>query len=208
METGSVTFALGWPEHRPMNPTEDAVLATVADLIGQTLERTALSDQEHEVILQLQRALLPEGPAINDVDVASAYSPAMSTVGLGGDFYDVLAVTRHRSLLVIGDITGHGAEAVAAMAELKSVIHHLLRSTMTLESTLQQADVLLADRGILATAQIVEIDTHDNVVRFLNAGHPYPILRPYGQPPRLLTDGRRPMLGLATPSITTLEPSR
>ena len=84
------------------------------------------------------------------------------------------------------------------MAELKSVIRHLLNSELTLESTIHQADLFLTRQGVLATAQIVEIDTARQKLRYLNAGHPYPILRPCDGPPVLLTEGHRPMLGLGT----------
>jgi serine phosphatase RsbU (regulator of sigma subunit)/sensor domain CHASE-containing protein len=194
---------IDWPHTRSMTETEEAVLATVSDLIGQTLERTALSDQEHEVIVEFQQALLPDVPTISSLDIASGYSPAMGLVGLGGDFFDVIAVDEHRTILVVGDITGHGAEAVAAMAELKSVIHHLLRSSTTLESTLEQADLLLSRRGVLATALIAEIDTRVGTLSYINAGHPYPVLRLRHGDTRLLSDAHRPLLGLGLVSVTT-----
>jgi hypothetical protein len=194
---------LEWPASRVLNPIEEALLATVSDLIGQTLERTALSDQEHEVVVQFQHALLAELPTIAELDIASGYSPAMSVVGLGGDFYDAVVVDPNRTYIIVGDITGHGPEAVATMAELKSVIHHLLSSGTTPESTLEEMDVLLARRGVLATAQIVEIDTRRNVLRYVNAGHPYPVLRRRDGRTSLLTNGHRRMLGLGRSSAAT-----
>ena len=193
-----VLVRVEWASPRAPTQTEDAVLDTVSDLIGQTLARTALADQEHEVIVQLQRDLLPDVPSVDGLDIAFRYAPAMTVVGLGGDFYDVIAATEGRTFVVIGDITGHGSEAVAAMAELKSVVHHLLESDHPMESVMDQADLVLDRRVYLATAQIVEIDTERDTVRYLNAGHPYPVLRPHGRQGRLLIDGHRPMLGLGT----------
>ena len=53
------------------------------------------------------------------------YEPAVSLLGMGGDFYDTIRVERS-DFLVVGDVTGHGPSAVASMAELKTLTRHLL----------------------------------------------------------------------------------
>ncbi len=189
-------LGIHWRGGQAPTTIQHAVLATLGELIGQTLSRTALSEQEHHVIVQLQHDLLPEPPSIEGIDVAVRYRPAMNVVGLGGDFYDVVLTDSDRAYLVIGDITGHGSEAVAAMAEVKSIMHHLLRSGGSIETVMAQADLVLARRDVFATAQIVEVDRRRNVIRYLNAGHPYPILRAADGSARLLTDGHRVLLGL------------
>ena len=63
---------------------------------------TAQLKDERQIVLQLQRALLP--PSIPDVEateLAAAYQPANSSAGVGGDFYDAfpcpMAGSRSRS---------------------------------------------------------------------------------------------------------------
>lgn len=190
------SLSIEWPPSMELSDAETALVVTVANLISQTLERTALSDQEHEVVAQLQQALLPSVPHIDGLELATRYQPAMSVVGLGGDFYDVVVNDAERTVVIVGDITGHGPAAVAAMAELKSVLHHLLRASTPLREAVEQADVLLERRGILATALLVEIDMASDEVTCVNAGHPYPVLRPLGAQPGLLREGQGPLLGL------------
>lgn len=201
-------LVLDWPRPLVLGGAQSAVFDTMVEMIGQTLERTALTEQEHQVIVQLQRDLLPPPPELRGIDVVVHYQPAMSVVGLGGDFYDVLPADDDRVFVVIGDVTGHGSEAVAAMAELKAVIQNLLRSGSSLEAVCDEADHLLNRRGMYATAQIAEIDARSHTLRLVNAGHPYPVLRSADGSTGLLTGGHRPLLGLgaatrvATPTTT------
>jgi serine phosphatase RsbU (regulator of sigma subunit) len=60
-----------------------------------------------------------------------------------------------------------------------------------------QADVLLAQRNMLATVQICEFDLELEVLRYVNAGHPYPILRRAGGETFSLQAGHRRLLGLS-----------
>ncbi len=185
-----------WRHPGPVATTQLAVITTLANLIGQTVDRTARAQLEHDIILQLQRDLLPPPVAINGLDVEVSYLPAMSLVGLGGDFYDVIASDEGRVFVVIGDITGHGSRAVAAMSELKSAMQHLLRSGASIDLVCSQADVLLAQRNMLATVQICEFDLDLDIVRYVNAGHPYPILRRASGETVSLQAGHRRLLGL------------
>jgi serine phosphatase RsbU (regulator of sigma subunit) len=117
----------------------------------------------------------------------------------------VIVSDTERVYLVIGDVTGHGSEAVAAMAELKSVVQHLLRSDAPIDAVCEQADLILVRRGILATAQIVEVDRTARRLRYINAGHPPPVLLHAGSAD-LLLGGHRPLLGLE-PAPSTISSS-
>ena len=200
-------LVLDWPRPLVLGPAQSAVFDTMVEMIGQTLERAALTEQEHQVIVQLQRDLLPPPPTLAGIDVAVHYEPAMSVVGLGGDFYDVLPSDGGRVFVVIGDVTGHGSEAVAAMAELKAVIQNLLRSGNDLGTVCDEADLLLDRRGMYATAQIAEIDPTRHTVRLVNAGHPYPVLRRADGSTELLTGGHRPLLGLGPTAASPRPPA-
>lgn len=185
-----------WRPHEPVGVVQHAVLITLTDLIGQTLSRTARSQREHDVVVQLQRDLLSPPVEISRLEVAVGYQPALGVVGLGGDFYDLVVSDAGRVFAVIGDITGHGSRAVAAMSELKSVMQHLLRSGASIELVCAQADLLLLRRDMYATMQICEIDVDDHTLRYVNAGHPYPVIRRADGATTTLRSGHRPLLGL------------
>ena len=55
---------------------------------------------------------------------------------MGGDWYDTIALDDRRMCLVVGDVSGHGAGAVATMTQIRTVVHTLLVGGMTLPDVL------------------------------------------------------------------------
>ncbi|MEO7398371.1 MAG: CHASE domain-containing protein, partial [Ilumatobacteraceae bacterium] len=113
-------------ERRPA--PEAGRLDTIADLTAQTVERSLLYQHEHELILNLQRQTLGELPQIAGMQLAARYLPASSVLGLGGDWYDVYLLDDGRIGIVVGDVAGHGIDAIADMTEFRTTISTLLRT--------------------------------------------------------------------------------
>lgn len=191
----------------PLDAQQD-ILETIADLAEQTLQRIEHTEQEHRLVLELQRDVLTNPPPIDSIDLAVGYEPAMDAVGLGGDFYDVVVSDDGRINLIIGDVAGHGPEAVVVMAQLQAVMHELLHAGVEPAAVLAQADAHLARRRFVATAQIAQIDPTARTMTLVNAGHPFPVLRTASRI-EIVRDGHRPLLGLATdPEPPTPTPRR
>jgi sigma-B regulation protein RsbU (phosphoserine phosphatase) len=75
----------------------------------------------------LQRSLIPPTlPAITGLELAAHYRTASARL-VGGDFYDVFALTGGRWAVVMGDVSGKGAPAAA----LTSFIRYTLRALAT-----------------------------------------------------------------------------
>src|SRR5690606_676022 len=91
---GSALGVLSVLWRRP--PTFEAAmrerLRTVADLTEQTAERARLFDAEHRVTQDLQQRVLSPMPRVAGVETAARYVPASVAVGMGGDWYDGLAL--------------------------------------------------------------------------------------------------------------------
>ncbi|MGW0633339.1 ATP-binding SpoIIE family protein phosphatase [Streptomyces sp. NPDC002758] len=82
--------------------------------------------RERVTSLTLQHSLLPRQlPELAAVEVASRYLPAGSGVGVGGDWFDVIPLSGARVALVVGDVVGHGLQASATMARLRSAVRAL-----------------------------------------------------------------------------------
>ena len=65
----------------------------------------------------LQRTLLPPAlPTIPGLELEAAFQPAGEGTDLGGDFYDAVEVGDGEWLVVVGDVSGKGAEAAAVSA--------------------------------------------------------------------------------------------
>ena len=108
----------------------------------------------------------------------SATSRRGAKAGLGGDWYDAIALPDGRVVLAIGDVAGHGLPAIAQMAQLR---HALVGLAMTGEP----ADRLLAWLNDLvlhrlaettATAVVGHLDPATGVFTWGQAGHLAPIL--------------------------------
>ncbi|WP_435616328.1 SpoIIE family protein phosphatase [Streptomyces sp. Tue6028] len=79
--------------------------------------------REHALAFALQRSLLPaELPEQNAVYAAYRYLPAEA--GVGGDWFDVIALPGARVALVVGDVVGHGLQAAATMGRLRTAVHN------------------------------------------------------------------------------------
>ena len=103
--------------------------------------------ERSRVAAALQASLVPgELPAIPAAEVASRYEPAGDGREIGGDFFDVFTLGDDRWGLVLGDVSGKGAEAAAVTAlarytlrTLASVRHRPSRTLRELNARLLAA---------------------------------------------------------------------
>lgn len=185
---------------RSANPAtfEHEDLRLAEELVGYTGQR--LDDQrryarERQAALALQRNLLPHvlnsGPGL---EVASRYTPAEIEDGVGGDWFDVIALSRARTALVIGDVVGHGIAAAAAMGRLRTAVRTLAYMDLPPAGLFSRVDTTVmsfaeGDRFDDATASpmtgatclILVYDGHTGRAVCASAGHPPPlIVRPDG----------------------------
>jgi serine phosphatase RsbU (regulator of sigma subunit) len=132
----------------------------------------------HSHIDSLQEALIPELPAVlGQSFISAAYAPA-SGPGAGGDFYDAFELDDGRVVAFIGDVAGHGREALARTA----FIHYGLRTWLK-EGAEPRVAIELASRvlgedlgGLFCTALICRYDPASAMLTWASAGHPPPIL--------------------------------
>ena len=148
--------------------------------------------REHAISLSLQRSLLPAAlPSFDRLDVAVRYVPAGVGSEVGGDWYDVIELSRNRVGLVVGDVMGQLRLGTRAYAVDEGPLDEVVR----------RVDVLLQKLGELHTATLVlaVIDLDASTLELVNAGHPPPILIDPAGATQLLTDGHSRLLGVAPP---------
>jgi serine phosphatase RsbU (regulator of sigma subunit) len=158
--------------------------------------------REHAISLSLQRSLLPAAlPSFDRLDVAVRYVPAGVGSEVGGDWYDVIELSRNRVGLVIGDVMGHGVRQAAVMGQLRLGTRAYAVDEGPLDEVVRRVDVLLQNLGELHTATLVlaVIDLDASTLELVNAGHPPPILIDPAGATQLLTDGHSRLLGVAPP---------
>ena len=158
----------------------------------------ARTRREHQIAETLQRSLLPDHrPDIPGVAVAARYVPATADLHVGGDWYDVIQLRGGLIGLVIGDVAGHGLQAAAAMAQLRTAVRAYAVHDPSPEAVMNGLHGLVRELPMaeMVTLLYVLYDPDTGTARFTNAGHPPALLIENGAT-RYLDGGLAPPLGV------------
>jgi hypothetical protein len=126
----------------------------------------------------MQAALVPEvPPQVAGEGVSVAYRPA-DGVAAGGDFYDVFELEPGRIALVLGDVCGHGREALNRAALSRFTIRAYLQAGLEPRAALALAGEALADpiSAHFATVLVGIYRPDEGRLTYASAGHPGPIV--------------------------------
>ena len=165
---------------RTFDQRDLAVLELAAGRAAPGIERARLFgelEQQREVAITLQRALLPPRlPDAAGVETAARYLPARAEVG--GDWYDVLELPRGCLGIAIGDVVGHGLRAAALMGTLRTALHAYALAGTGPGRSLELVDrfVQSIDSDAMATAAYAVFDPETGALTFATAGHLPPVL--------------------------------
>ncbi|HEY0937319.1 MAG TPA: PP2C family protein-serine/threonine phosphatase [Trebonia sp.] len=153
-------------------------LARARGLLTGSEQRAA---EEHELALRLQRAIMPSGVrllATAGVDIAARCRPAKRGSLVAGDWYDVLELPGGDLLFTVGDVAGHGIDAVTGMVAARNALRGLAATgadPAELIGTLNRAACLFAD-GLTGTVVCGRYSPERQVLRWARAGHLPPVL--------------------------------
>ena len=143
--------------------------------------RARVLEAEREQLLNdvglLERALLPEVPAQLGGLVASvAYRPCEG-LAAGGDFYDAFELPGGRAAVLVGDVAGHGQEALERTNAIRAGLHACLEAGMSPRSALASIGQRAAESSERLTTVVVAVhDPAAGTLTYSAAGHPPPIL--------------------------------
>ncbi len=144
----------------------------------------------------LQSALLPAIPSrIGETDLAVAYAPAEGPAA-GGDFHDVLTLPEGRIGIVVGDVCGHGREALANTALVHYTVRAYLEAGLEPRESLRLANGALSGKlGETFVAVVAAVyDPASSTLDYATAGHPTPLIA--GQPDRAVGALTPPPIGV------------
>lgn len=109
-----------------------------AELYARARELQRLNEElrqahtrEREVAVTLQEAMLHAPDLAHHRDVVVRYLPAVESLNVSGDWYDVVDIPPDRLALAVGDVIGHGLEAAAVTGEPGRAGCHQGRGTCT-----------------------------------------------------------------------------
>ena len=153
-------------------------LAATRDQLADTEHRAA---EEHLLAVRLQQAIMPptaEPVETAGIEVAVRYRPAGPGHLVGGDWYDTLLLPTKEVLLVIGDIAGHGIDAVTGMVMARNCLRGLAitgAGPAELLAFLNSAVYHLID-GVVGTVVCGLYNPALRTLRWARAGHLPPIV--------------------------------
>ena len=143
----------------------------------ETLERER--QRVHDLAVQLQRGLLPDKLLSRPgMDIAARYESASDVHEVGGDWYDAIELRDGRVALVVGDIVGHGIDAMISMGRLRAALSALAIHNDHPASLLTELDEFVGgpDGTAYATLFYAIVDTQEHIVTYASAGHPPALL--------------------------------
>ncbi|MFI1334117.1 PP2C family protein-serine/threonine phosphatase [Streptomyces sp. NPDC020845] len=158
----------------------DADLRTRAQELQELNERLrAAHAQERTTALALQQAMLPALVPGLHRHVAVRYRPAVGSLNVCGDWYEVFELADGRIAAAVGDVVGQGLEAACVMGQLRSALSAASRAVggpaRALEVLGRYARSI--EGALAATAVQVVIDRSARSIVYSCAGHPPPLLR-------------------------------
>ena len=160
------------------SPTfSEADVVIAQDLAGRaaiSLDNARRFTQEHHIALELQRALLsgPNRPH-RGLTIATRYLASGSSALVGGDWFDSVRLSRGRTLLVIGDVMGHGVAAAVDMSRYSSMLRVVAEQELPPHQVLERMDQMMAKIGTArpATCLLALADPRRGVCTYASAGH-------------------------------------
>ena len=174
-------------------------------LLQIAADRLALAVQAHASIAEstattaLQRSLLPSRlPLVTGLDFAARYAPG-AQLGVGGDWYDVFALSGGRIGVVIGDVAGHGFPAAVVMGRLRSALRAYALDNDAPDVVMDKLDRKAShfEAGVMATVAYGVVEPDAGRLTLCLAGHLQPVLAMPGRPSEFINAAVDPPIGFS-----------
>ncbi|MCT4353537.1 SpoIIE family protein phosphatase [Streptomyces sp. Je 1-79] len=169
------------PRQAPLGKRE----AMEAELYARARELQRLNEElrqaharERQVAVALQEAMLHSPDLEGHRNVAVRYLPAVGSLNVCGDWFDVVDLPGDSFGVAVGDVVGHGLEAAAVMGMLRSALSAAVRALPEPAKSLEVLGLYARSvEGALATTAVqVVIDAQAQQIAYSSAGHPPPVL--------------------------------
>ncbi len=180
MSTGELDVALPAYEGRDEIAELSGAFARMRDdlksHIAEALEKKRMEGQL-QVARTIQQGLLPaELPPTPGLEVAG---DSIFCLEIAGDYYDVIPLSRDRTALALGDVSGKGAGAALIMANLQAAIRALIDTGHSLEEIVARINDVIEHNtptGDFITFFVAIVDPGAGTLTYVNAGHNPPFL--------------------------------
>lgn len=134
-------------------------------------------EKELSLAKSIQQGLLPDSiPEVPGYDISGIN---VSSQQVGGDYFDVIPLSNHEYVLVIGDVSGKGIPAALLMANLQAALRVIAPLRLPLPEATARINALIhANTGIdkFITMFWGMLDIREHTLEYVNAGHNPPYL--------------------------------
>lgn len=166
-------YAFGVEDRNMLQAFADQVAIALenARLVKESIVKERL-EQELKIAHDAQMKLLPKSmPRLKGLEIDAICVTANE---VGGDYYDFFKFNDHQLGIVVGDVSGKGAEAAFYMAEIKGIIESLCKTSQSPKEILIKTNETLYenwDRRAFITMIFCILDTKAQTLTCSRAGH-------------------------------------
>ena len=161
--------------------TQTALALSNAELtsaIADEVARREKLNREIEIAREVQERLFPQHlPEIAGLDY---FGRCRTALGVGGDYYDFLALPDSKLGVALGDVSGKGIAAALTMASLQASLRaDAMRAGNDIAGLITRVNAALYDASTedrYATLFYAQYDPATHRLSYVNAGHCPPIL--------------------------------
>ncbi len=142
------------------------------------LEQEAMK-KELELASRIQNQLIPapqDLPQLKKLSVQTIYHPHL---GVGGDYYDLIKLSRNTIGFCVADVSGKGISAALLMSNFQAVIRSLFTSSVSLKKLIHKLNQRVnesANNEKFITFFIGKYNLTTRQLTYVNAGHLPPLL--------------------------------
>jgi hypothetical protein len=169
---------------RMPSPHTLQLIETCGRIIAQLIVNARIRARDRDVASALQRGMMQTRlPRLPGLELAACYRAGSTGMYAGGDWYQVSVLGDGRLSIVIGDVVGHGLEAVGTMGQMSSAVRAY---TLPAEGNVPPGPLELVDLldhwcvatglGESSTMCVAEIAPSTGRCVLAGAGHPPPLL--------------------------------
>lgn len=188
---------LGGIEEEEMMPfieTHLGFVQTLANVVSIAIETKALAkevikkkleEKDMKIAAEMQKLLLPSNlPSNHLIDIAGTY---IAKNMISGDYYDFIRINKNEYIFCIADVSGKGTSAAMLMSNFQATLRANVKynhANLTLEQLVSELNISVlnaAKREKFITFFIGYYNENNRKLKFVNAGHNYPILYHKGQ---------------------------
>jgi sigma-B regulation protein RsbU (phosphoserine phosphatase) len=125
----------------------------------------------------IQRGLLPQDiPQLPQFAIAGAWEPARA---VGGDYYDVIRLSKDKLAICIADVAGKGVSAALLMANVQAAVRAFASDIFPPSRVVAQINSVLYTNTApekFVTLFYGVLDARTRTLQYANAGHPRPLI--------------------------------